>query len=48
MDGSNTELGMTPKGASEKFFSIVSARDTDSSGTSEWKRYLDRDRLNEA
>lgn len=48
MDGSNTELGITPKGASEKVFSIVSARDTDSSGTSEWKMYLDRNRLNEA
>ncbi len=48
MDGSNTELGMTPKDASKKVFSIVSARDTGSLGTSEWKRYLDRNRLNEA
>lgn len=48
MDGSNTELGITPKGASERVFSIVGARDTDSSGTFEWKRYLDRNRLKEA
>jgi len=48
MDGSNTELGITPKSAPEKVFSIVGAKDTDSSGASEWKRYLDRNRLNEA
>jgi|GEM_PF-5317117 len=48
MDGSNTELGITPKGVSEEVFTIISAKDTDSSGTSEWKRYLDRERLNEA
>jgi hypothetical protein len=47
MDGSNTEMGITPGGTSEKVFLIVSAKDTDSSGTSEWKRYIDRDRLNE-
>jgi len=48
MDIGNTELGIAPKGASEKVFSIVSARHTDSSGTVEWKRFLDRNRLNEA
>ena len=48
MDDSNAEFGTTPKDASKRFFSIVSARDTDSSETSEWKRYLGRNRLNEA
>jgi len=48
MDGSNTELGILPKSASEKVFSIVGAKDTDSSGASEWKKFLDRNRLNEA
>lgn len=42
------ELGMTLKSASGKVFTIVSARETDSSGAFKWKRYLDKNRLNKA
>lgn len=48
MDGSNTELGLSPQEAPKKTFSIVSARETDSFGTAGWKSFLDRNRLNDA
>lgn len=48
MDGSNTELGLPPQETSKKTFSIVSAKENDSLGSTEWKRHLDRNSLNEA
>jgi len=48
MDGSNTELGSPPQDTSKKTFSIVSAKENDSLGSTEWKGHLDRNSLNEA
>lgn len=48
MDSGNAELGLPFRETSKKTFSIVSAKETDSFGTTEWKSYLDRNKLNDA